>query len=567
MANSFAEIKREDLPGDIKEILLIRSAPMEQFNIGFQDLKARFPGADITVLAQPQVKDKLEKGYQIHEVILYNEKNFGLLGGLKYLNKIRRRRFDLAVILYNTPGGTGCSNLEWFALLVKTRYRIGYGLDRCITKLSLGVYLLKVIFPLRFLLNLIIFLLIGGWTKSASILKKSKAGIVRQDKPASLKRSNKKKRFQIGIDARFLSYGIGIQKLGDNFIKNLPSVNNDFVYNIFQNTPEDLYSYPDFKKTVINIPLYSWQEQIFFPGRLLVNRIDLLHGLNYIVPVVKPCKSVVTICDLAFFHAHPYSKQYSQQKQIKRLRKWVLFSAKSADMIIAISESTKRDIIRFLHIPEDKIKVIYPGVDFRLYRVIENPKLIELTRDRYNLPSRYILSVSSASVRKNYMGIIKAYHRLKQEAISCKLVFTGREHFFSEEMFDVIRDSGLEDDIIFPGYVPESDLPVLYNGADLVVYPSFFEGFGLPVLEAMACGTPVITSNVSSLPEVAGNAAIMVDPYNVDELAEAMWRALSQDSLKKEMVAEGLKQTRRFSWEKMARETLGVYKELLKDAS
>ena len=182
---------------------------------------------------------------------------------------------------------------------------------------------------------------------------------------------------------------------------------------------------------------------------------------------------------------------------------------------------------------------------------------------KYQLPRSYLFYVGNISKHKNVDKIIEAFKKIKSKT-NYKLVIAGKLSFGSKDIKKKIKDLDLQDDVIFTGYVPEEDLPALYNGASLFVYPSFYEGFGLPPLEAMQCGCPVITSNTSSLPEVVGNAGIMVDPNDVDELAKQMERVLTNKKLQQKMRKAGLKQAKKFSWEKCARETLKVYEEVLK---
>ncbi|MDI6791963.1 MAG: glycosyltransferase [bacterium] len=519
---------------EIRKILLIRSAPVERVNNLIKDLRARFPKAHITVLVQPEVSGQFPG---VDDTILYRERRFDLLKGLKCLPQIRKRRYDLVIVPYNTSSGVGCFNVELFSLLVRTRHRIGYDIDGYTHNLSLPFYLSILIAPLRLLVSLCILLFVAIWRH-----------------PSNIKRQ-KGRNPCIGIDARGLSRGTGIQRYIYNLIKHLSLEEDEFVYTIFKGTQKSLFSYSNLRERIVKIPMYNWQEQVFFSQELLSQKVDLFWGTNFIIPLIMPCKSILTIYDLTFLHFHGQNPVQTER--------WIRLSAKSADRIIAISKSTKRDIVRFLHIPENKIKVIYPGIDHRVYCVSRDPKLIESARDRYNLLDRYILSIGSAGRRKNYIGMIKACHRLKKEGVFYKLVLVGGRNFFPEEIFAAIEGLELKDDIIFTGYVPEEDLPLLYNGAELFVYPSFFEGFGLPVLEAMACGTPVVTSNTSSLPEVAGDAAILVDPNNIEDMAYAIYKALTDNTLKKEMREKGLRQASKFSWEKCARETLGVCKEVL----
>jgi len=235
----------------------------------------------------------------------------------------------------------------------------------------------------------------------------------------------------------------------------------------------------------------------------------------------------------------------------------------AADAVIAISESTRRDAIRLYGMDEEKIRVIYEGVSPRF--CVASPEAISVVRQKHSLPESFILSVGTIEPRKNLTSLLGAYRALKNQGAEWKLVIVGKKGWLYEGFFSRLRELGLENEVIFPGFVPDEDLPAFYSAADLFVFPSLYEGFGLPVLEAMACGAPVITSNTSSLPEVAGEAALLVDPTSVEELAGGMRRVLESKELRDELRAKGPKQAAKFRWENAARETLSVYEAVLAD--
>jgi glycosyltransferase involved in cell wall biosynthesis len=246
--------------------------------------------------------------------------------------------------------------------------------------------------------------------------------------------------------------------------------------------------------------------------------------------------------------------------------KFTLSGLESADFIIADSESTKKEIIKFYSISEERIKVIYQGVDHEHFYPRE---VTSNLYHRFNLsPSyKYILHLSIELPRKNVAGIIQAFAKLKKEFSlgDIKLIKAGvpQHQRDRESNLNLIKKLRLDDSVIFLDHIPEKDLPFLYNVADLFVFPSFYEGFGFPPLEAMACGTPVITSNTSSLPEVVGDAGIMVNPHDVDKLAEEMLKVLTKEGLRQDMINRGLERAKLFTWEKTAQETMSVYEEVL----
>jgi Glycosyltransferase len=248
--------------------------------------------------------------------------------------------------------------------------------------------------------------------------------------------------------------------------------------------------------------------------------------------------------------------------------KYSIDGMKKADKIITISQHTKKDLLEHLMIPPEQIEPVYLGVDPH-FRVIHQNQLTE-TREKYHLPERFILYVGSEQPRKNFQSVIRAFQSLKNtyNLEGIKLVKVGRPQIGEDDrkaIFDLIGELGLAKDVFFMDYVPEEDLPSMYNLADLFVYPSLYEGFGLPPLEAMACGTPVVTSNTSSLPEVVGDAGIMVDPLDVDALADSMHQVLTDDVLHEKLRNMGIARAREFSWEKTAQKTWQIYEQVMED--
>jgi glycosyltransferase involved in cell wall biosynthesis len=231
---------------------------------------------------------------------------------------------------------------------------------------------------------------------------------------------------------------------------------------------------------------------------------------------------------------------------------------RKAMRIIAVSQSTKNDLIHHLGIPDEQISVVYEGIDHSLFRPVSHRI--------YNYP--YILFVGTEHPRKNFATLVKAFSQLKGEFRFNKLKLVkvgnagGQEADFREKTMETVKALGLVNEVIFTGFVPEADLPAYYSGAEVFVLPSLYEGFGFPVLEAMACACPVVTSNTSSLPEVTGEAGIMVDPYDTDSLAKAMRQVLTDSELRDNMIEKGLEQSKRFSWEKAAEQTLEVYNKM-----
>ena len=302
-----------------------------------------------------------------------------------------------------------------------------------------------------------------------------------------------------------------------------------------------------------------YQIQIRLPYLLSKNRISVLHSPAYVSPVFKICPYVMTIHDLSFM-LFPEMFISTYRLYLKIL---MPLSVKRADLIIAVSEHTKQDIIKILKVPEEKIKVIYEGAEERFYKS-HSPYLIKSFIKKNNLPEKFILFVGTLEPRKNLKGLLKAYSIYsKRTDKPLKLVLTGMKGWLYNDVFELIETLNLKDNVIFTGYLSDDEMPYLYNAASLFVYPSFYEGFGLPVVEAMACGTPVIASNVSSLPEVLGNAGILIDPNNIEEIALAIQNILEDDKFRHELIEKGLTRAKDFSWDKAAQETIKIYKECI----
>ncbi|MER3422187.1 MAG: glycosyltransferase family 1 protein [Nitrospiraceae bacterium] len=290
----------------------------------------------------------------------------------------------------------------------------------------------------------------------------------------------------------------------------------------------------------------------------LIGSVDVCHWPNYILLPGGTARQIITICDLTFllFPAyHPWAR-------VKALAGGIARSASRADAIIVVSEHTKRDVIKYLGVPEEKIRVVYCAASSHFRFIASEARRSVLSK--YHLPlDGYLLYVGNIEPRKNLTRLLEAYSLLKARG-GCRLplIFSGGGGWKNTDIYRRVSELSLEKDVRFLGYVPDEELPALMSGAELFVYPSLYEGFGLPPLEAMACGTPVVTSNVSSIPEVVGDAALMVDPYDVEGLAEAMQRALMDKDLREDMRIKGLARAKLFSWERTACETLKVYEEV-----
>lgn len=281
---------------------------------------------------------------------------------------------------------------------------------------------------------------------------------------------------------------------------------------------------------------------------------DLLFVPSHVLPLIHPQRSVVTVHDLGY-HFYPQAHTLSQNVYLR----WATrYNARSATRILADSEATRHDLMHFYGTPGKKVSVVYPGRDETLSPVVD-AAVLAACRARYGLSGPYLLYVGTLHPRKNLVRLVQAFGMMANEVDpSLQLVLAGRKGWLYDEIFSEVRRQALSGRVVLTGYVPDDDLPALLSGALAFVFPSLYEGFGLPLLEAMACGTPVISSNVSSLPEVAGDAALYVDPTDTESLAEALTRIVAQEALRNELVNRGLRQIQRFSWQRCARETLQV---------
>ena len=311
-------------------------------------------------------------------------------------------------------------------------------------------------------------------------------------------------------------------------------------------------------KNISKNSYYFWHIYLQLKFKKNNFNLDIIHSPENasLFVKLKHQKKIITVLDII---AYQFPESVTL---ITRLRYKLLLSRtlKTADKIITISNSTKKDLISYFNVPEEKIKVILLAADEK-FKILNNEKINEV-KQKYNLNFPFILYVGNLAKHKNIPMLIEAFYKIKKKGIQNKLVIAGEKGWKYKEIFETIDKLNLQNDVIFTGYVLDEDLPALYNAADLFVYPSLYEGFGLPPLESMACGTPVITSNTSSLPEVVGDAGIMVDPYDVDRLADAMHKVLSNDGLREDKIKKGLERAKMFSWDKTARETLEVYEEV-----
>ncbi|MCL5291368.1 MAG: glycosyltransferase family 4 protein [Actinobacteria bacterium] len=287
----------------------------------------------------------------------------------------------------------------------------------------------------------------------------------------------------------------------------------------------------------------------------LLEKADVFHVPDFAFPAPKGMPSVLTIHDLIFMR---YPEHFTWINRTY-MQKMAAFSTANADVVIADSENTRLDAAELLSIPDDKLIVVHPGVSTEFSPASEDR--VEETLSRLGIRRPYILYTGTLEPRKNLPLLIEAYNLCckRDRSLDYRLIVAGKKGWLYDEVFKRVNELKLADKVTFIGYVADQDLPALYSGAEVFVYPSVYEGFGFPVIEAMACGTPVICSNTSSLPEVAGDGALLFDPSDKEQLADLIMAPVNDNELRRNLVKKGFKNAERFSWAKTAAETLQVY--------
>jgi glycosyltransferase involved in cell wall biosynthesis len=290
--------------------------------------------------------------------------------------------------------------------------------------------------------------------------------------------------------------------------------------------------------------------------------VHLFHATEHLLPKLTRARSVFTLHDTAYL----LFPEYHLPRNRIYLRAMMPRFLERADRVIAVSENTRRDALRLYRLDPGKIEVIPEGVDAR-FRPEVDDTIVSAVRRRYDLPERFILCISTIEPRKNLTTLLEAYAALRHDHPDVRLVIVGGKGWLFERFFERLRSLGLEGEVVLTGYVPDEDVPALLNAAELFAFPSEFEGFGLPPLEAMACGVPVVCSNAASLPEVVGEAGVLLPPRDVAAWVEALGRLLDDAQLREDLRARGLERASRFTWDAAARRTLDVYRSVMAERS
>ncbi len=396
---------------------------------------------------------------------------------------------------------------------------------------------------------------------------------------------------KIGIDARFygpLGKGLGryTQEVVDNIIKisqaelnNSPLSETNFQYVIFlspENFDEFLSTTPQVKKVKLPYRWYSLAEQVFFPFYIRREKLDLIHFTHFNVPIFTFTKFIVTIHDLILTHfptvratTHNYVKYFLKNIAYRLV---IFFALKRSQKIITVSKFSRNDIIKQFNINPSKIVVTYEGVSSLIKRrdslfVAKLDK--QETLDQYHIRNRFLLYVGNAYPHKNLEMLIKVFNRLHFKHPELHLVLVGQIDYFYErikklaESLNLWQNANINNPVLFLGYVPDDQLKIIYSEAQVYIFPSFYEGFGLPPLEAMSQSCPVLSSNRSSLPEILGSAALYFDPYDFEDIINKVELILGDDDLREDLKKKGIEQIKKYDWWECARKTLQVYYEVL----
>ena len=349
--------------------------------------------------------------------------------------------------------------------------------------------------------------------------------------------------------------GIYTQNLTDRLL----AMDEKNEYVLFYKNPEFLGRYshlPNVKEKVVSAPNKMLWDQFAIPAEVRKEKLDLLFHTKFTVPFFTTCKTVMTIHGASWF-VRP--DLYPNKLDLAYIKAVMPLYCRKATFIVSNSDLTTNDFIRILKVPSEKIRTVRLGTNEN-FKVIADHAALDEARRQYNLPEKFILSVIRYDARKNFKNLIAAF-RLLHKRVPCKLVVTGIgcEKYGEEYALD---SDGTSKDVQFLGWVDQRNLPALYNLARCKFFPSVYEEFGIPVAEAMACGCPPIVSCTGALPEVAGDAGLIVDPFNPEEMADALERVYTNDALRADLSARCLKRAEYFTWERCARETLDVLNSL-----
>jgi glycosyltransferase involved in cell wall biosynthesis len=373
---------------------------------------------------------------------------------------------------------------------------------------------------------------------------------------------------KIGIEARPIrwSYGTGIGNYTHDLISKLAEIDlvNEYTFLWPDDNPQAWIPFSR-EYSFYFLPKDDEREALEMPYWLAQERIDVFHLTQngFRIPEYFDCKIIVTIHDLIPY----FLPEMVRSSFLKRFIHEMPYIVERADRIVTVSEASKADIVKIFQTDPARITVV-PSAPSAAYQLLPREETRQKLRHQYGIKKPYILYVGGLNPRKNIHELIYAYSKIYRDLPGGQqLLIFGPNGQHLDRLKWLVRSLNLEEVVRFPGFVPSKDLPLFYNGADLFAYPSLYEGFGLPPIEAMACGTPVVTSNVSSLPEVVGDAAVQINPFDTLELANAIFHVLTDTTLRESLIQKGLTHCRQYNWTQIARQILMVYQEVVNGAS
>lgn len=369
----------------------------------------------------------------------------------------------------------------------------------------------------------------------------------------------------IGINAHLLSPELGYRRAGIHqyiaqVIRHLPRLDDRTQYTIYTQDETSIG-----KRVGTRVVSSSWPtdqrlfrilwEQSAWPYLAAREKFDLLHSMAFVTPILTNIPTIVTVYDLSFIHypeKFPLLQRLYLQTQTAR-------SVNQAQRVITISEATRQDLCQYFDMPIEKSHVVFPGVDSHFRPIPE--ETVDAFRKKNNLRRPFLLHVGTLQPRKNIPILLQALAALKKPDVD--LILAGGKGWFYDEIFSQVQELGLNNRVHFTGYVRDEELPFWYNAAKVLVFPSVYEGFGMPIIEAMACGTPVIAARSSSIPEAGGEAALYFDPHDVEMLTHQLANLFEDENLQIEMRQSGFAQARKFSWDYAGSETSRIYAQVL----
>jgi glycosyltransferase involved in cell wall biosynthesis len=370
---------------------------------------------------------------------------------------------------------------------------------------------------------------------------------------------------RVGINAHLLTGAANYRRAGIHqyiwqVLRHLPTAELGVQPIVYTRQPQTLADQPGLRLAASRWPTERrWArivwEQVAWPWLAWRDGLDLWHSMAFVLPLIRPCPTIVTIYDLSFVY---YPDVFPAGQRLY-LKLQTAHACRRAEQLITISESGRQDVVNRFGVAPERVAVVRPGVD-PAYRPLPPDQVARFRREQ-GLPARFVLHVGTLQPRKNLPLLLEAFAQLL--APDVELVLVGGRGWMFEEIFAKVTSLGIRDRVRFAGYAPDETLPWWYNAATMLVFPSLYEGFGLPVVEAMACGTPVIAANTSSIPEAAGEAALLFEPDDVAGLTERMDWLLRDTAVANQLRHQGPLQAKQFSWERAAKETAAVYQKLL----